>query len=392
MKTWSREAKFILFCLLAAGLLIVVTALLTPAPVERDARPTTFNTGEKGIKAVFLALAQMGYETARWEKPSIDLGRVDAAHSTLVVTAPEGNLIANETQGVQEFVRRGGWVLAAGYGAAFLVLPDPTQLSVSSDPCDAHPEGTSAIAHIQHLHFEHAFKWKNTPPNPVFAQRCGANAAVVEIPMGKGRVVLWSESAPMNNAGVMKNENLELLLASLPPSHRTVLFDEYLHGVRDDLWSRTRGTPVMALKLQLGLIAAAILFSFSRRHGALREVDAAPRTSPLEFSHSMGSVYHRGGAGEAAIEQARRSFFDFLERQCGFSRETLNAGPAAIVEALSARFNYANPALEALLEPASGRIKPARALTRVQALHRIQAEIARIVNQLHPTAENDPRV
>lgn len=391
MRALSREGKIIVACLVAAVLLIVITAVVTPPPTERDERPTTFNTGEKGIKAAFLALGRMGYETARWEKPASDLAQLDAEHTTLVITAPQTNLIANEELGIKEFVRRGGWVLAAGSAAATMLLPDPSQLEYSDDACDTTPEGFSAIARVQHLHFEHTIKWKTLPTEVEFAQSCGDRSAVVLIPMGKGTVVLWSVSAPMNNAGVKKNENLELLLASLPASHHTVLFDEYLHDYHDDLWSRARGTPVLALELQLVLVALAILFTYTRRHAALRELETVPRTSPLEFSHSMGSVYQRGGAGEAAIEQARRRFFDFLERQCGFSKEMLEAAPVAIVQLLHERFNYTNPRLEALLAPATDRIKPARALTRVKALYRAQAEIDQIVNKLHPTAEN-PRV
>jgi hypothetical protein len=392
MKALSREGKFIVACLAAAVVLIGVTALLTPDAVVRDATPTTFNTGERGIKAAYLALNRMGYETARWEKPAADLAAEDAAHTALVITAPQYNLIANEQAGVRDFARRGGWVLAAGSVAAGMLLPETKGLEVSSDACDAQPEGLSAVARVQHLHFEHTFKWKTLPAGLEFAQSCGDRAAVLLKPIGKGMVVLWSESAPMNNASLKKNENLELLLASLPASHHKVLFDEYLHDVRDDLWTRTKGTPLLALKLQLVLLAGAILFSYSRRHGALRELASTPRTSPLEFSHSMGSVYHRGGAGEAAVEQARRRLMDFLERQCGFNKEMLEAGPSNIVELLAERFNYTNPRLEVLLEPATDRIKPADALKQVQALYSAQTEIALIVNKLHSTAEKDPRV
>lgn len=392
MKAFSREVKLIGGSLLAAAVLIVLTALVTPPPVVRDQVPTSFNTGEKGIKGAFLALHRLGYQTARWEKPSAALADVDAARTTLVITAPRYNLIANETQGVKDFVRRGGWVLAAGSGAAAMLLSDPKAMQIDNHVCEAVPEGFSSLATVQHLHFEHTFQWKSIPTELELAQSCGDRAAAVLIPMGKGTVVLWSESAPMTNEGLKHDENLALLLASLPAAHSTVLFDEYLHGERDDLWSRTRGTPVLALKLQLGLLAAAILFSFSRRHGALRELHALPRTSPLEFAHSMGSVYHRGGAGEAAVTEAQRRFSDFLARQCGLSREMLDAGPAAMVEALRQRLNYTNPRLEALLEPPAGRIKPGPALARVQALDRARAEIARIVHKLHPTAENDARV
>ena len=391
MRALSREGKFIAICLAVAAVLIVVTALLTPSATVRDRRPTTYNTGRDGVKAAFLALPRLGYQTERWERPASDLAQVDAEQTALVVAAPQANMVLNEAAGVKDFVRRGGWVLATGLTAAEMLLPDASKITLNNDGCDSAPEGFSAIARIPHLHFTETLEWKQASADLEYARSCGNRAAVLLLPMGKGMVVFWSESAPMSNTGVKKNENLELLLASLPAPHRRVLFDEYMHDYNDYLWSRTNGTPVYALEIQAVLLAALVVFSFARRHGPLRELESVPRTSPLEFAHSMGNVYHRGGAGEAAVEQARRQLMEFLEHQCGFDRQRLHEGPKAICKTLAERFGYSHPELEQLLEPATERMAPARALKRVQALYRIRSEIGMIVNKRNSRTEKEKR-
>lgn len=381
MKKFGREEKFIAICVAAAAILIAATVILTPQATVRDQRPTSYNTGDAGLKAAFLALPRLGYTTLRWERPASELSAVDAEHSAVVIADPQADMTANEADGVRDYLRRGGWVLATGATAAALLLPDVSSLELDDRGCASEPEGMTAIARIPRVRFQQSFKWKKLPPELEFARSCGDRAAVLLVRTGKGTAVLWSEAKPMSNAGVKQDENLQLLLASLPAERRTVYFDEYVHDYQDYLWSRAKETPLWALKMQLALLALAILFSFARRHGPLRELETIPRTSPLEFAHSMGNVYHRGEAGEAAMEQARRGLFKFFEDRCGLSRETLNGGARAICEALETRLGYCNPKLEPLLEPVEARMKPAQALAQVQVLLEARAEVGRIVKK-----------
>jgi hypothetical protein len=392
MKKLSREGTLIVWSLAAAVLLIVATAILTPAAVERDERPTSYNANKNGVKAAFLALGRLGYQTERWQRPSAELAGIDASSATLIVAAPRRDLIANEAVGILDFARRGGWVLATGSSAAVALLPDGHAIETRSGACDTKPENLGPIAHIPGLHFEQSIFWKQAPVDVEFAQSCGDRAAVLIFPVGHGAVLYWSQSHPMSNEGLRDNANLQLLLASLPANRRRVLFDEYVHDFSDTLWNHASQTPLIALRWQLALLMLALIFSFSRRHGPLRDLETTPRTSPLEFSHSMGSVYHRAGAGEAAVDQAQRGLFDFIEHRCCISRSILEQPPAAICQALANRLNYTNPALEALLVPPDGRLEPARALARVRALHDVIQEISLIVNKPNPATEKPHRV
>jgi hypothetical protein len=129
-----------------------------------------------------------------------------------------------------------------------------------------------------------------------------------------------------------------------------ILFDEYIHGARTDLWATAAGTPVAALGWQLAAIAALLVFSFGRRNGPLRTLVQAPRTSPLEFAESMGDLYRKAGAVNVATSCAERRLFHFLEYEGGIPRETLQSSPEIIAEAVAQRFHYGSPGFTADLQ------------------------------------------
>jgi hypothetical protein len=389
----SREQRIVGGGILAAVVLIVATAIVAPPAVERDSRPTTYNTGDSGAKAAFLALRRIGYETQRWQRPAAELDSIDAAHTTLVVASPLPNIMADEAIGMNAYVRRGGWILATDLSAAYSLLPEGPRPELSANPCSLMAEGFSTPAQVRKLQFKRLLSWTSLPANVDFAQSCGDRAGVLLFHLDKGTIVVWSESTPLTNAGLKDQANVALLLASLNPAGRHVLFDEYTHDYRDYLWSKAEGTPIGGLQAQLALVAILLVFSFARRHGPLRELLHVPRTSPLEFAHSMGNLYHRAGAGEAAIDEARGRLFVLLQERCGISRDILERGAEPICHALNERFGFRDPALPALLSPRpeTSRIGSSAALREVKALHRIVAELNRIVNNIHSQRENTQR-
>src|SRR5262249_51074193 len=149
-------------------------------------------------------------------------------------------------------------------------------------------------------------RWKSDSVSVRVDQTCGDDAVIVHYASGKGEVVWWSSSDPLSNRGLKQDASLKLFLASLGGQDRTVLFDEYIHGARPDLWTTASGTPVKALEWQLVAVAALLIFSFGRRNGPLRSLVRTPRTSPLEFAESMGDLYRKAGAVSVATNCAER--------------------------------------------------------------------------------------
>jgi len=193
---------------------------------------------------------------------------------------------------------------------------------------------------------------------------------------------------PLTNAGLSADPSLKLALASIGPPGRTVLFDEYLHTWRESIGDTLRGLPWWSLTWQCVAVALLLLFSFSRRSGPLRMPVYLPRTSPIEFAESMGHLYSKAGATQAATEAARARLIEFLRDQCGVPRELLRVQPPVIAEALSERFGGQWTEVEQHLAQAASAagtaLAPKSALKLVQALDADHRKLQRLMQTRRP--------
>jgi hypothetical protein len=184
----------------------------------------------------------------------------------------------------------------------------------------------------------------------------------------------------MTNRGLNEDASLKLVLASVGGTDRRVLFDEYFHGERASLWDMAKGLPLRQIALQCAVVAVLLVLSFGRRNGPLRLPVRLPRSSPLEFAESMGRLYRRAGATQAAVDGARQRLLKFLEEQCGVPREVLRSTPEAIVEAVEDRFGGRWSGLGEHLTQAAeaerGAVTLASTLELVKALDRDQRDLA----------------
>jgi hypothetical protein len=193
-------------------------------------------------------------------------------------------------------------------------------------------------------------------------------------------VVWWSSPLPMTNRGLKEDASLKLVLASLGDADRRVLFDEYFHGERASLWDTAKGLPLRQIAWQCGVTALLLVLSFGRRNGPVRLPVRVPRSSPLEFAESMGRLYGKARATQAAVDGARRRLLKFLEEQCGVPREVLRATPETIVHAveerLGGRWNRLGEHLAQAAESEQRAVTLASTLELVKALDRDQRDLA----------------
>lgn len=379
------EWKFLIIFIASVMVLIVITAILAPNREDRDAVPTTWNSGRAGAKAAWLLLGDLGYRTVRWERAESELAGIDAAHATLIAAEPSVAYAAltnkDRTQPFADFLHRGGRIVATGPGGAFL-LPDSKlgeSRRVYTDRCDTTPAGPDALARAGSVAMAVPFRWTSDDPGVRVAQRCGDDAVVVSYPAGKGEVIWWASSSPLSNEGLHQDASLRLLLASVGGRDRTIYFDEHLHGINADPWSAAKGTPVTALIVQSCCIGALLLFSFSRGSGPRRTLVQPPRASPLEFVESMGALYARAGASCVAVAAAERRLAEFLVHDGGIPQEALRSGSAAIAAAVAARFGCDTTALAADLEAARQAEYDARSPSEALALvRRLDHHIAQL--------------
>jgi hypothetical protein len=386
----NNDMRLMLWIVGGAVLLLTIVSFLVPKSSGNDPRPTVDNNGTAGAKAAFLLLPKLGYKVDRWDAPEDQLDNVDAANTTLIMADMfiDPKQLKATTAAVQRFLERGGRVLDTGGGT---ILPNG-QTGPATAPqtklCYTVPEGQGALAQAGQVSFRDNGAWdeKASKLGPALhvEQRCSDDAVVVSYAVGKGKAIWWSSSMPLSNGGLHEDGSLRLLLATVGEPGRTVLFDEFQHGEQFGIWEQMKGLPRWWLAAQCALVALFLVLSFSRRNGPLRMPVHVPRTSPVEFAESMGHLYERAGATNAATGMARRRLLRYLHTECGVARVRIDEGPAAIAEALHERFGGDWSALRKHLEDATRaenvELAPNSALKLVRALdddyERLQAILA----------------
>lgn len=362
---------------------IVLFVSFGPSQQANDPNPTTYNTGSNGIKAAYLVLPKLGYEAKRWTLPATSLAGVDAAHTTLILTQPiiPGGDLKPLQDAVADFLKRGGQVLATGKSGALLLPGGAADAPgrIYQGLCYTTPEGGSQLARVGQVSIGVPARWSANGPQYRVAQRCGMDAVVVQFRYGQGEAVWWSSPMPLTNAALSNDASLQLALASIGPPGRTVLFDEYMHEWHGAIGDVLGGLPWWALFWQSLTIDVLLVLSRGRRNGPVRAPVRLTRSSPIEFATSMGKLYERAGATQAATETARTQLMDYLHAHCGFSRELLQSDPAEVAEALRGRFggdwSHLEQHLVQALQAQEQRPRPKSALALVQALRADQVEL-----------------
>jgi hypothetical protein len=400
MKAGARnnDMRMLLWLTGAAVLLILIVSFLIPKHENNDPRPRTDNNGSAGAKAAFLLLPKLGYKVGVWDSPEEELERVDASKTTLVLASVyvDPKQVQPTAEAVKRFLERGGRVLVTGNP---VLLPNGKSTAAAAnhpDLCYTTAEGQGVLAQAGQVSMRDEGAWdeheSKLGPALHVEQRCDDDAVVVSYAVGKGEAIWWSSSLPLSYSGLHDDASLRLLLASVGEPGRTVLFDEFAHGREIGLWDSAKGLPIKWLLAQFVLIALLLILSFSRRSGPLRMPVSVPRTSPVEFATSMGHLYERAGATNAATGTARRRLLRFLQAECGVARVTIDAGPAAIAEALHERFggdwNGLSTHLADAAEAESKELAPKSALRLVQAL---DAEEERLRGILAPKSAASTR-
>jgi hypothetical protein len=380
----SRDQRIVLGILVGMVVLLVIFSIFSPANDDTNPLPTTYNSGSAGIKAAYLVLEELGYGAERWETSPDDLKNVDAEKTTLILAEP--NFPRENAEQVQakiaDFLSRGGRVLATGREGAYFLPEAKTGAPVRlyQKLCFTTPEGQGPLARVGKVSLADNVRWTALEPKFRVSQLCGSDAVVVSYNYGAGEAIWWSSPMPMTNRGLKEDASLKLVLASVGGSDRRVLFDEYFHGERASLWDTAKGLPIRQIALQCAVVAVLLVLSFGRRSGPIRVPVRLPRSSPLEFAESMGRLYKKAGATQAAVDGARRRLLKFLEEQCGVPRDVLRSTPQAIVEAVEERLGGRCSTLGEHLTQAANTehsaVTLASTLELVKALDRDQRDLA----------------
>lgn len=378
-----RDRKLLWWTGAVALLLIAATFVFSPTE-DSDASPipSTYSSGAGGARAAYLLLLDLGYEVHRWEESPKGLeGLEDGA--VLILADPTETPSEGEQGSLLRFVQNGGHILFCG--AAFsqffpeIKLPTriagarwtefspslPSRYARGADKVILQPETYWVPESSDDFRFQQLVLY-GEESKPV----------VVAWTLGKGQVLWWAGATPLTNTGIREAGNLNLFLNSVsrdtPSRSRAIYWDEYFHGERGSFWTYFQKTPVIWGGVQIGLLAVAILFTFSRRSGPIASPAVVSRLSPLEFVDTMAGLYQKAHATPVAVGVTYRHLRLELAHRLGLPAATLDQ---ALAEAASERLGTDAKGLDNTLQKAAlaadSKKLPAReALGLVQSLQR----------------------
>lgn len=378
----AKDRRLLIWCLSVAICLAVLIGFLLPNANGNDnPLPSTYLAGQHGARAAYETLLRANYPIQRWERPLTELAPT-AGPDTVVIFAEPFSRERSDLKAVREIVERGGRVLVTGFWGGFIVpggSPDtPREFSFSA--CKLEPEGLDTLAGTGEVWMVPEATWQVGNPSQRIQYSCAGQPAVVEYDYGKGHVVWWASSTPLENGSLARANDLDLMLNSLGPrqGHR-FYWDESLHGDVRSQWSYAAGPALNILRAGLPVLGLLIVFSFSRRSGPVRALPQPARAAPIEFLEALGSLYHNAGAASTAVSVALERFRRFSLRLCGLRPKAMAANELAAT--IRKRFPHADANLEADLKACeeaqwAETMDPREALKLIQKLHAHQEKLA----------------
>jgi len=371
----AKDRRLLLWCLgIGFALSVAVGFLLPGENSNSNPLPSSYLSGQHGARAAYETLLRSNYRIERWERPLGELA-ASAGPETVVIFAEPLTREARDLKAVREILERGGRVLSTGFWGGF-ILPgeaSDTPDTFSFAACKLEPEGLDALAGSGEVWMAPESAWHVGNPAHRVDYSCAGQPAVVEYDWGKGHVVWWASSTPLENGSLARAHDLDLLLNALGPREgRRFYWDESLHGEIRSVWSYAAGPSLTLLWIGLPALALLVVFSFSRRSGPVRDLPLPTRAAPIEFLDALGSLYRNAGAASTVVSVAWERFRRHALQICGMRGTQSNA--AELAKVIRRRFQNADPGLEADLaaceEAAWGEtIDPREALKLLQTLH-----------------------
>ena len=345
--------------------------------------PSTYSAQSAGAEATYLMLSQLHYPVRRWEEPPTELD-ADAGNALLVLAEPTQPPSEKERKALVNFVESGGHVLFTGE----LINTFFNDASVSRIPPDPDwktlpPSIPSRLAKAaQHVTMQPQAYWGRLDGSQLALYGEPESPEVISWKLGDGEIVWWAGSTPLTNAGITRDDNLAFFLTSVAnwsaDEPYKIYWDEYFHGQRSSLWSYVGKTSLAWGVVQLGILGAAVLFSFSRRSGPVFIPAGNSRLSPLEFVDTLGGLYERAGAASSAVAVSYMRLRFLLTRQLSLSANTPDAELGVAAEQ---RLGWKDSGLAEVLQRAGTssrlvKLSAREALDQVQKLEQHAAKLS----------------
>jgi hypothetical protein len=370
----TGDRKLLIGAGVVLTILIVATTYLSPKQsAGRSAYPSSYSAEWDGAKAPYLLLQNLHYHVERWEQSPTEMAGTPS-NEVLILAGPTQTPSEEEKAALVEFLQQGGRILASGPGAAKLLpnAPPPSESYLIEETTKFPALLPSPLMRgAPEISMYPPDNWQPKSPSQLVIYGNEESAAVMTYQVGKGRVILWGDSAPLTNGGIRESGNLPLFLNSIgPPQGVRVLWDEYFHGAHGTLWTYIKRTPLVWGAAQFGIVFLAIVATYSRRQGPISVPQKVSRLSPLEFVETLGDLYASAHAGSAAVRIVYHRLRFQLVRQLGLPP---NVSDTDLAHSASRALAWNEPEISATLNRAerattSPKVSDAETLQLVQEM------------------------
>lgn len=160
---------------------------------------------------------------------------------------------------------------------------------------------------------------------PVLHLASGDRGVLVDVRYGVGSIAVLSDPYIVSNTGIQLVDNAQLAVNVVTAGGGLVAFDEYHQGYgsnQNRFFQYFAGTPVIAIFVQLAVIAAFVFFSQSRRFARAVPEPEPDRLSKLEYVSAMAELQQRTRAFDLAIENIYSDFRRRVSRLFGVDNKT----------------------------------------------------------------------
>jgi hypothetical protein len=381
----SRRDTWILVALV---LLIVGLALITGNRAREDAldpRPSTYLSTPLGARALIETMRGVKLPVARRMQPFADASPLEGP---IAVLAPSLDPSDGELHALAQWVRGGGTLIyAARAGAGFRASEDALDtlgldlkalvadtLVMATDVRRVGAVATAAPGRLaEGVGTVAGFRRGFAPGSPALRKATvlassGGTPVVIDFPLGKGRVIAWSDALPLVNARLRTSRAATLFVrtAADAADGRPLWFDEYHHGFQsgDGVMKSTLRFLVSErwghAALQVTVALLGLLLLFGRRFGAPLPPPPLHRRSPLEHVEALAGAYQQAGAKDTA----RRLLLAGLARRLGRRAAPDAAAEGEMLHRLAAHPTAGDAARALETEWKKGRGADLMALTR----------------------------
>lgn len=295
-------------------------------------RPSSYATGRGGTGALFQALDELRMKPIRGLRPFV---HPDSLRSPLALLSPSEPPTPAELHTLAEWIRSGGVLIYAAragdptldtlglqlgrIAADSAARPGSRRTGSLADPIDGPLlKGVDGAGPFL-MRFDIVDSSRSVVP---LLETETDEVVALEMAMGKGRVIAFSDVRPLTNQFVKADAGAATIFArAAAEAGAGVSFDEYHHGYRRDgsvagaTFRFLAGTPLGRAIVQLGIAGLGLLLLAGARFGSPTPPAAARRRNSLEHVDALAAAYRRAGAHHTA----RNLLLDGFLRRLGES-------------------------------------------------------------------------